>query len=733
VFLPGGEKPLYEADYSPLKAHRTEAGNIGIYILDRNDSGDEDGGTDGEQRQEEQFGSDENEAVFTAEKIRDILAETNENGEAAYRPEDIAILFRSRGPQRVFEKHLRLLGIPYAGEGLSSFFADGPVNDMAAILRLVSYPLDTEAYAAYLRSPFAGLSLSGLAAAIAEFNSAKESGKKPAPFPDTVLPLLEEADCRAYEQGRDLYRRTTEKAAYLSIGELVSGLWYREGYRYETEWNPQTTVYRELFDYLYSQAVKADEENLSLAAFTDHLMALRENEERLTDTEIPLERPGAVRLLTIHKSKGLEFPVVFIVCCGKRARGNSNDEEIYASGDAGLSFNPPLPPECSRMSDLGRNFFYERDRLEERRKEAAELRRLLYVAMTRAEDRLVITGSCALGKEDREADIASRLVSAIEKKREEREDKERKEGGRRLPGDSSLGDGTLFGLLLPALADQCLAGGELPPWLSLDAIPRYTREELRRREYSERAYSNDRQGLSRFLADAAPAYEAARVLATDAPEKDHLSPASFRGTLQEGKAGAAGWRLQAEAAFSGEGGAELFVKVDRILETSAGSGDEGFGPAEFGTIAHLCVEAMLKGMEPAVPPRLAGRLSPGELEIVLRAGGELAERFLRSPLGKAAAASPFRRSEYSFRSFYPRQPSFYINGTIDLLFEWENEVWVVDFKTDSVENPLEHLPQMAFYYSAARDLREKTCRVWLYYLRTGHGVDTSAAIEAFIP
>jgi ATP-dependent helicase/nuclease subunit A len=733
VFLTG-DKPPYEADYSPLKAHRSNPGSIGIYILDRDDRADEED-EEGEGR-EEPFDDAENEAVFAAEKIRDMLAETGEEGKPKYRPEDIAILFRSHGPQRVFEKHLRILGIPYAGEGLSSFFADGPVNDLAALLRLVTYPLDTEAYATSLRSPFAGLSLPALALCVSEFNAAKDAGGTPVPFSDAVLPLLEEPDRRAYEQGRDLYRRIREKAAVLSIGELVSELWYREGYRYETEWNPQTRVYRELFDYLYGQAVKADGENMSLAAFTDRLMALRENEERLQDTEIPLERPGAVRLLTIHKSKGLEFPVVLLAGCGRRARSNTNDEEIYASDDGGLSFNPPLPPECSRMDGLGRNFFYEGDRLEERRKAAAELRRLLYVAMTRAEDRLIITGTYSLGMGDGE-DIASCLDRAVQRKRESRAEKDQKAGIRRLPGDNSLDDGTLFGLLLPALADS-RSGGSWPPFLTLEPIPRYTREDIRRRE-DRGIYPNYRQGLSRFLADAAPYYQKAEKLSTPAPAKDHLSPSSFHTALPDG-----GKREAADPAFSGEGGEDLFLPVDRILArfpAREGAGAESFGPAEFGTLAHLCAEALLKGGEPLIPPGLAGPLSPREAEILLSAGKELAERFLRSPLGKAAAASSFRRNEYPFRSFYPRQrppgggeadqdpenAGIYINGTIDLLFEREDQVWVVDFKTDSVENPPEHLPQMAFYYRAARDLRKKQCRVWLYYLRTGHAVELSGA------
>jgi ATP-dependent helicase/nuclease subunit A len=395
------------------------------------------------------------------------------------------------------------------------------------------------------------------------------------------------------------------------------------------------------------------------------------------------------------------------------------------------------------MDGLGRNFFYERDRLEEKRKAAAELRRLLYVAMTRAEDRLILTGAYSLGMGDGDAgdaggDAASCLDQAVQRKRESRAEKDQKAGIKRLPGDASLDDGTLFGLLLPALADSRSGGEPWPPFLTLELIPRYTREDIRRRE-DRGIYPNNRQGLSRFLADAAPYYQEAEKLSTPAPAKDHLSPSSFHTALPEG-----GKREAADPAFSGEGGEDLFLPVDRILTPARnGAGAESFGPAEFGTLAHLCVETLLKGGEPFIPPGPAGSLSPREAEILLSAGKELAERFLRSPLGKAAAASPFRRNEYSFRSFYPRQrppgggeadqgpenAGIYINGTIDLLFEREDQVWVVDFKTDSAENPPEHLPQMAFYYRAARDLRKKQCRVWLYYLRTGHAVELSGAAE----
>ncbi|GHU81752.1 ATPase AAA [Spirochaetia bacterium] len=733
--------PPYEAAYTPLRAGKDSAGKIGIHILDTDAGTGGDEAQDGTASEEEELlGGVENEALFTAERIKALLEETDEQGQRKYQPADIALLFRTYEPQRLFEKHLRLLRIPYASEGISGFFSDGPVNDLAAALRLTAYPLDTEAYAVTLRSPFVSLSLPGLTVCLAQFNMAKaEGGGHGEPFSDDVLPLLSEEDRGRFRLGQGLYHRIREKAAVGNIGELVSELWYAEGYRYETEWNPQTVVYRELYDYLFNLAVKADAEGLSLAGFTDRLMKIREEGSRLEDMDIPLERPGAVRLMTIHKSKGLEFPVVFLCCCGKWGRRNNGDAEVYETTQGGLSFNPPLPPECTGMDKVRRNFFYEQGRAEEKRKKTAELRRLLYVAMTRAEKELYISGSFSLGEDNADA-ISVRLQRAIEEKKLKQDKKDDAEGTVRIPGDAILDNDTFFGLLLPAVAARIGASGEgaLPSFFTLEAIPIYTEDHIKNREGRGAVYSNDRKGLARFLAKAAPFYGTAEPITTQEIARNHRTPSSLGG--ETGSAGPADPGFQASPGYCGEGGADIFKKVDAILGRFAEKG-ETFTPADFGTIAHGCVEALLKGVPPLIPPRLGGHLSLTEADALLAAGQELARRFLESPLGKAARGASLRKSEYPFRSLVKESGGgelfFFINGTIDLLFEEGDTVHVADFKTDSREDPAEHLAQMACYYRAASELRAKPCRVWLYYLRTGHAVEMTEAakggLELFTP
>ncbi|MDR2746685.1 MAG: UvrD-helicase domain-containing protein [Treponema sp.] len=732
--FPSSGLPPYEADYGPLAAGIDEEGRVKLYILDSKSGDEED--------EEENFGDIENEAAFIAARIRELLDEKDEAGRPRRGPGDIAILFRTHRPQGLFEKHLRLLDIPYTGEGLSGFFADGPVNDMAAFIRLIAYPLDTEAYAISLRSPFAGLSLRGLALCVDAFN---DPGFKGQPFSPPVP--LDDEDRRAYERGGELYRRVKAVAADLSTGQLLSRLWYEEGYRYETIWNSRVSSHRELFDYLYAQAVKADEEGLSLAAFSDRLEALREREEPLEDAEIPLERPGAVRLLTIHKSKGLEFDAVFVVCCGSRTRGRRNDRDIYYSASGrGLSFNPPMPPECAGMKNLKRNFFYEEDRLEERRKETAELRRLLYVAMTRARRDLYLSGAFPLEAGD--GKILPALGEALEKKKKDRSKKNEEQGFLPLEGDSILDNGTFFGLLLPAFSEtrpwvgeggkiQRGEEGGLPPYIGVELIPPLGPREQGRRE--ERGYANSPAGLARFFRDKLRLYSGGTVTGVPVLRESRLSP-SAAGQLPgpageeaspDAGAGPGASRITAppflhDPALSDREAGDIFAAVDPILSRTGTF-------AEFGSLAHLCVEARLSGKEERVPPGLAGRLRPAEAETLLEAGKDLAGRFLASPLGIQAAGAARHWSEYPFRSLWEEpgesgswtgeSGGVFISGVIDLLYEWEDELRVVDFKTDSEERPEEHLAQMAIYRRAARELRGKNCGVWLYYLRSGRAVE----------
>ena len=89
-------------------------------------------------------------------------------------------------------------------------------------------------------------------------------------------------------------------------------------------------------DYLFEIAHQTEEKGLGLSDLVDKLETLKVNNERLSDMDIPLEKPNAVRLMTIHKSKGLEFPVVFICGCSAKGKSETTQDLVYFDKENGL-------------------------------------------------------------------------------------------------------------------------------------------------------------------------------------------------------------------------------------------------------------------------------------------------------------------------------------------------------------------------------------------------------------
>ena len=132
-------------------------------------------------------------------------------------------------------------------------------------------------------------------------------------------------------------------------------------------------------------ARSSDENTIALPAFVDSVWDMKINGEKLDVSGIPLEKQNAVQLMTIHKSKGLEFPYVFICGCGNRAKSDRNENAAYFSEEWGVALNIPTHKSIENIAGKVSNYFYEEAKAEAAAKAEAELRRLLYVAITRAE------------------------------------------------------------------------------------------------------------------------------------------------------------------------------------------------------------------------------------------------------------------------------------------------------------------------------------------------------------
>jgi ATP-dependent helicase/nuclease subunit A len=233
-----------------------------------------------------------------------------------------------------------------------------------------------------------------------------------------------------------------------------------------------------------------------------------------------------------------------------------------------------------------------------------------------------------------------------------------------------------------------------------------------------------------------PFYKNAGGIETPNVPKRHCTPTSLHCVSLNG---GDDHRTDKENAYSGEAAADIFSRIDTLIEHYAkqhGNDNDKFNYGSFGTIAHICIEALLSNQEIKIPVRLTDLISSRDADAILSAGKKLARRFARSPLGSIARRAKKLKNEFPFRSLlYDGEKELFINGTIDLLFEDAETVYVVDFKTDNQELPGEHIAQMACYYKAASDLfavpTNKECRTWLYYLRTGHAIDVTMKAKSF--
>ncbi len=698
----------------------------------------------------EELSAVENEALFIAKKIHELTCGPN----ARYRTQDCAVLLRSYSKQIFYEKSLREAGIPYVTENIVSFFADAPVNDILHLLRLAAYPADVLSYAAVLASPFAGLSPSGVARCLefhtaAGINTIPTDAAQPLPFSRGADELLDEDDAAAYRSGRARYERLAARARNASVADVITGLWYDEGYRYETLWSQNTALYRELYDYLYELARQADEQSLSLADFADDLYRLRQDGSRIDDMEIPLDRPPAVRIMSIHKSKGLQFPVVFI--CDTAAKAGGNFSEAYVSripivpgaGDS-MVLKPPVPDALRSAGKVPCDYFTRKFRAVQNAKEHAELRRLFYVALTRAEKEVYVSAALDL-KLEAEETLEQAVVRYTAAKTAAQAENDAKKGTAALVSfghDAVLHNGTIIGLVLPVLS-AWIGRSPHPPLFTLERIPLWNRPQsksLLRTMHRSRGADRTKRDVQR---KAAPQYAACtqeKLLRVQPVPPDRFTPSTL-GTEPMSRP------LQPEL-FEPAADTAEWAELDAVLnefKTLAditGSDAIAFTAADFGTLAHAHIEALLTGNPLGAEIRGAATLTPRQLAVVTGAAQRMAERFAASELAAAARAAHWRESEYPFRSRIKTAAGTdaFIEGAIDLLFtgtfpagaQAERELFVVDFKTDTDVRPDRHVAQLACYRKAALDITGETkCRCILYYLRSGTAVDVSAQAAAF--
>jgi ATP-dependent helicase/nuclease subunit A len=280
----------------------------------------------------------------------------------AARPGDIGILFRSRTSHREIEAALEARGIPtYVYKGLGFFDAD-EIKDAAALIRYLAAPWSEIRAAAFLRSRFVRLSDAALARLAPQLAAALLDPAEP-----RALEALDEDDQRVLRHARSQVPGWITQVDRVPPADLIEQLLRDTAYAYELRGPRRAQAWENLKKMRGLIRRIQNSGFATMGRIADHLDSLTAGDE----SNAVLEALDAVNLMTVHAAKGLEFPIVFVV---NLARG--------ASG-------PPHPVRVTGEDVSVGPFVSETDEAEKAR-EREETKRLLYVAITRARDRLYL-------------------------------------------------------------------------------------------------------------------------------------------------------------------------------------------------------------------------------------------------------------------------------------------------------------------------------------------------------
>nr|WP_325185673.1 helicase-exonuclease AddAB subunit AddA [uncultured Oscillibacter sp.] len=643
------------------------------------------------------------EARFVAGRIRRLLDEaypvTEEDGTfRPCRPEDIVILMRSPGSRlAAFAQALAERDVPCSFEENEDFFETMEVSVMVALLSLVDNPRQDVPLIAVLRSPLFGFTPDRLA----EIRGGSVTGD----FYDAVEADGGE-DCAAF---LETLRSLRQAARDMGIHRLVWHIYNTLNVLGTFGAMDRGAERRENLIALSRQAERFESGGYrGLFAFVTHLRRLLE--AGAAPAVSSAAAANGVRIMSIHKSKGLEFPIVILADLDHAFSRQDFDTPVLVHPEMGLG---------PRRVDLERKIRYPtlaRRAVEEklRRENLSEEQRILYVAMTRPKEKLILV------------DAMYHAESRLQK----------------LCAVASC----------PVLPETAAACGNFGEWILLPLLCRAEAAPLRAFAGAEaaepragedspwRVYLHEGENFRAQSAAEAPSRETAEAAGDFDPgllefvypyQRETRLPAKITATQLKGRA------LDQEIAEN----AAHTPYLRPLSQPKFRRESRGLTPAERGTATHLVLQ-YLDFFERDASAQVSSMAERALLTAEQAAAVDIpaVERFLSSPLAEEIRSGKNVLREYRFtllmdaRDYDPQAAAgdaMLLQGVVDCCFETAAGLTVVDFKTDRVETAAElearaehYRPQLEAYSRALEQVLErKVVRRVLYFLHPGETVE----------
>lgn len=634
---------------------------------------------------------------------------------------DFAVLLRSPGSKaEIYAKQFERAGVPLHVER-GGFYDSAEISDLLSLLRLADNPLQDVPCIAVLRSPMVGCTLDELAeirlAGPGHFWFATNRASAPDSRVDGVARQKIEKFLKRFAHWRKLARQA-------SLSECLEAILAETHY---DDWllsRPRGAQRRANVQRLLHLAEQFDSfQRQGLFRFLRFVDAQREIE---AEPEVaPLAEENAVRLMSIHQSKGLEFPVVVLADLAKAFNEQDLRGEIIFDERYGLCPRVKPPFVGGRYPSLA----YWLARKRQRRELRGEELRLLYVALTRARDTLILSGTVSRKKWDG-------LIAA-----------DTSVGPRDVASAASFMDwlgiwfkvrGYTFNAadLLPLLNWRIVDDSELtagPPAAQKSDAQASSWPALANGKLQEIVDWN----YPFQAATMRSAKTSATALRREAAEADNEAERPFRErsllARAKSRAGPGGPKMATRLNATDTGLAHHKFLQHFSLETPAELGSfaaevkrlEGENYLSAEESAALDLEALMAFWRSEAGERILARAPHVRRELSFTAGfrpGELDEIFGKDPGANLS------------------DETIIVQGAADLAVLLPNEIWLVDFKTDDVK--ANELPEKITFYSSQLKLYSRAlekiysrpvtdCR--LHFLRQRKTVKLAFAAVANAP
>ena len=354
------------------------------------------------------------EAKMIAGKIREIVGKLpvrdSESGQLRpARYQDIVILLRTTsGWDETYKKILEENAVPVFVTSKTGYFAATEVQTVLNFLRVLNNPLQEIPLFGVLKSVLFGFSDAQLATlraldetrkrclydcvklAAGEDKSGEDSVGYGSRSDCADAPLREK--CYSFLSFLNRYR---EYAVYLPIHKLMEQFLEETGYLYTVSALPGGVQRRINVEMLLTRAESFEKTSYSgLFHFIRYMEQLEKYDIDYGETGASDENADVVRIMSIHKSKGLEFPVCFVSGLSKRFNRQDSAAPVLMDMDLGLAIDWVDPTARIRHTTLKKNVLARKLNADSMGEEL----RVLYVALTRAEEKLILTGTCKEGK-----------------------------------------------------------------------------------------------------------------------------------------------------------------------------------------------------------------------------------------------------------------------------------------------------------------------------------------------